>query len=289
MITEQCSQHWPWKLPPSFHTRHAKRNKLRLITDVCRFFFVIMLSNGRKCKCKTAKIKGDRHIKGAKVPGSEKAWVQKGQGANWPGSEKAREQKGQGAKVPGSELARVLLADSLRGVNWPWSEKARYRYLGVMLDSRLTMSHKSALRVDQHTTSFASSTLLFRALSVEARKTVVHAFVSSRLDDCNSLLFGFTDSLVQRLQAVQNAAAHLVSGTRRSEHITPVLRQLHRLPVWQCIEFKIAVLVYKALNGLSPQYLADDCQLITTTGCRRLRSCNVATCDVPRTRTTQGN
>jgi len=40
--------------------------------------------------------------------------------------------------------------------------------------------------------------------------------------------------------------------------------------------------VYKALNGLSPQYLADDCQLITTTGRRRLRSSNVATCGVPR-------
>ena len=83
-----------------------------------------MLSNGRECKCKTAKI--DRHIKGAKVPGCEKAWVRKGQGANWPGSEKARERKGQGAKVPGSELARVPLADSLRGANWPGSEKARY-------------------------------------------------------------------------------------------------------------------------------------------------------------------
>ena len=85
----------------------------------------------------------------------------------------------------------------------------------------------------------------------------MHAFVSSRLDYCNSLLFGVTDSLVQRLQAVQNAAARLVSGTRRSEHITPVLRQLHWLPVRERIEFKIAVLVYKALNGLSP--LADDC------------------------------
>jgi len=52
--------------------------------------------------------------------------------------------------------------------------------------------------------------------------------------------------------AVQNAAARLVSGTRRSEHITPVLRQLHWLPVQQRIEFKMAVLVYKALNGLSP-------------------------------------
>jgi len=55
--------------------------------------------------------------------------------------------------------------------------------------------------------------------------------------------------------------------------------------VRQRIEFKMAVLVYKALNGLSPQYLADDCQLITTTGRRRLSS-NVANCDVPRTRTT---
>jgi len=104
-----------------------------------------------------------------------------------------------------------------------------------------------------------------------------------------TLLFGVTDSLVQRLQAVQNTAAGLVSGTRRSEHITPVLRQLHWLPVRQHIEFKMAVLVYKALNGLSPQYLADDCQLITTTGRRRLRSSNVPTCDVPRTRTTLGD
>ena len=77
-----------------------------------------------------------------------------------------------------------------------------------------------------------------------------------------------------------------VSGTCRCEHITPVLRPLHWIPVRQCIEFKMAVLVYKALNGLSPQYLVDDCQLITTTGRRRPRSSNVATCDVPRTRTT---
>jgi len=124
---------------------------------------------------------------------------------------------------------------------------------------------------------------------IEARKTVVHAFVSSHLDYCNSPLFGVTDSLVQRLQAVQNAAACLVSGTRRSEHITSVLRQLYWLPVRQCIEFNMAVLVYKALNGLSPQYLADDCQLITTTGRQRLWSSNVATCDVPRTCTTLGD
>jgi len=92
-----------------------------------------------------------------------------------------------------------------------------------------------------------------------------------------------------RLQDVQIAAAHLVTGIRRREYITPVLRQLHRLPVRQRIEFKMAILVYKPLNALSPRYLIDDCQLITTTGWWRIRLSNVATCDVPRTRTSLGD
>ena len=83
---------------------------------------------------------------------------------------------------------------------------------------------------------------------LKAVKTVVYAFISSRLDYCNSLLFGISDNLLRRLRAVQNAAARLVTGTRRREHITPVLRQLHWLPVRQRIEFKLAVLVYKAIK-----------------------------------------
>ena len=51
----------------------------------------------------------------------------------------------------------------------------------------------------------------------------------------------------------------------------------------------VAVLVYQPMNGLSPQYLADDCQLSSTAGRRRLRSSNVATCEVPRTRTSLGD
>jgi len=163
------------------------------------------------------------------------------------------------------------------------------RDLGVMLDSQLTMSAQVGAVCRSAYNYLRQLRPVVRALSVEAKKTVVHAFVSSRLDYCNSLLSGVTDSLVQRLQAVQNAAARLVTGTRRCEHITPVLRQLHWLPVRQRIEFKMAVLVYKALNDLSPQYLADDCQLTTSTGRRRLRSSNVATCDVPRTRTSLGD
>lgn len=80
-------------------------------------------------------------------------------------------------------------------------------------------------------------------------------------------------------QALSTEATKTVVNTSQ---IAPVLRQLQRLPVWPHIEFKLDVLVYNALNGLSAQYVADDCQLIIMTGRRRLQSSNVATCKVPR-------
>jgi len=66
-------------------------------------------------------------------------------------------------------------------------------------------------------------------LSTNATKTLVQAFISCRLDYCNSLLYGISDGLLRRIQSVQNAAARLVTGVRRRDHITRVLRQLHWL------------------------------------------------------------
>jgi len=80
---------------------------------------------------------------------------------------------------------------------------------------------------------------------------------SSRLDYCNSL-FGVADEQLKRLQSVQNAAARLVTGTRRSDHITPVL-VLHWLPVRRRIQYKMAMLVHKCLNERAPEYLITDC------------------------------
>ena len=72
---------------------------------------------------------------------------------------------------------------------------------------------------------------IIRSLSTEAAETLVHAFVSSRLDYCNPLLYGVADGLYRRLQSIQNAAARLVSGLRRRDHIRPTLLRLHWLPV----------------------------------------------------------
>ena len=71
---------------------------------------------------------------------------------------------------------------------------------------------------------------------------------------------------------VQNAAARLVTGARRRDHITPVLRQLHWLPVRHRVAFKVAGLVHQSLAGAAAAYLADNCHLLSDAGRRPLRS-----------------
>ena len=94
-------------------------------------------------------------------------------------------------------------------------------------------------------------------LSVENAKTLIHAFVTCRLDNCNSLLYGLPGYLIHRLQLVQNCAARVVMRRSKYEHIKPILLELHWLPVSQRILFKILLLTYKALNGLAPAYISD--------------------------------
>jgi len=129
-----------------------------------------------------------------------------------------------------------------------------------------------------------------RSLTADPAKSIVHAFVACRLDYCNSLLHGITDSLLRRLQSTQNAAARLITSARRRGHITPVLRHLHWLPVRRRVNYKLVLLVYKSLQGLAPPYLADDCILASSDKFRRrLRAVDTDTCIVPRTRTRFGD
>jgi len=91
------------------------------------------------------------------------------------------------------------------------------------------------------------------------------------------------------LQLVQNAAARLITRTSQREHITPVLRELHWLPIRRCVDFKLATFMYKMLHGQIPRYLSGDCQLIMSDASRRLRSSDTFTFAVPRTRTRLGD
>ena len=110
-----------------------------------------------------------------------------------------------------------------------------------------------------------------------------HATIISKLDYCNSLLYGVPQHLIRRLQRVQNSAARLVSGTRRREHITPTLYILHWLPVQYRVKYKVLLYAYKALHDRAPGYL---CELVEKKRHRRdLRSASKHHLEVPRPRT----
>jgi len=114
--------------------------------------------------------------------------------------------------------------------------------------------------------------------------TLVEAFISCPLDYWTH----FSMASRCRLQSVQNAAVRLVSGARCCDHITPVLQELHCLPVQHRMDFKIATLVYLSLPGIAPAYLAADCQLVSDEGRHQLLSANSRTCVVRRTYSSYG-
>ena len=101
-------------------------------------------------------------------------------------------------------------------------------------------------------------------LTKECTETLIHAFISSRLDYCNSLLSGVTKCHLHKLQRVQNAAAHLIFQESRFCHITPLLRSLHWLPVKYHIVFKIILITLKAIHGLAPAYISELISVIDT-------------------------
>ncbi len=92
---------------------------------------------------------------------------------------------------------------------------------------------------------------LQNTLTVSDAEKLVHAFMTSRLDYCNALLGGCPASSINKLQIVQNAAARVLTRSRKYDHITPILQSLHWLPIKFHISCKILLLAYKALNDLA--------------------------------------
>lgn len=120
-------------------------------------------------------------------------------------------------------------------------------------------------------------------LTVNATKALVNSLITSRIDYCNSLLYGVPKTVLNKLQHVQNTAARLISRTSRYDHITPVLRQLHWLPIQDRICFKLLLITYKALHGQCPLYTRQLLQVHAPA--RNLRSQNNGvTLTVPRSR-----
>ena len=93
-------------------------------------------------------------------------------------------------------------------------------------------------------------------LSKDSTQTLVHAFITARIDYCNGLLYGLPAAHLNKLQRIQNNAARLVCSLSRFCHINPTLFSLHWLPVCFRIEFKLLILAFKAIHGLTDWHLS---------------------------------
>ena len=130
------------------------------------------------------------------------------------------------------------------------------RNLGVTIDCHLTMQQ-------QINTTCRNSFYQLRRI-VKIRKflsrsacTLVFAFVLSQIDYGNSLFAGLKAKRLEPLRKVQYAAARVITGARRRDPMTNHLRDLHWLPIPYRIDFKIAVLTFRCLNGCAPSYLSS--------------------------------
>ena len=132
------------------------------------------------------------------------------------------------------------------------------RYIGVIFDTTMSML--------PHVNNFCKSAFyrlstisrIRKYLSSPSTELLIHTFGTSKLDHCNSLLYiNVPKNVIKKLQLVQNAAARLITRSKRCDQITPILFGLHWLPVSEQIKFKILLLTFKALHQQSPTYIQD--------------------------------
>ena len=131
------------------------------------------------------------------------------------------------------------------------------RNLGSWFDRNLDMSSHISKQCASSFYHLHNISRIHRFLSTDTTKALVHAFVTSRVDYCNSLLYGLPASHLNKVQRVLNAAARLVCRAPCYCRITPLLYELHWLPVKQRISFKILLFVFEAIHGIAPMYLRE--------------------------------
>lgn len=130
-------------------------------------------------------------------------------------------------------------------------------YLGIQFDALLNLERHINKTTSTAYFHLKNITKIRKYLDIDSTKSLVQSVVISRIDYCNSLLYRVPQRVTNKLQRVQNHAARVICKKKKRDHITPVLKELHWLPVRSRINFKILLLTYKCLAGKAPEYLCN--------------------------------
>ena len=147
--------------------------------------------------------------------------------------------------------------DAIKAGNNDAAAQDTVKILGVTLDRNMTLERQVINTCKSIYMNIRKIRRIRPYLTDYAVRTLVQTTVTVRLDYCNSLYNGLTVGTMKKLQIAQNAAARLISGTMRHEHISGILRELHWLPATKRCQYKLLVLTYQALHGNLPFYICE--------------------------------
>ncbi|PIK38614.1 reverse transcriptase-like protein [Apostichopus japonicus] len=154
------------------------------------------------------------------------------------------------------------------------------RNLGAYFDQTMSLENHVTNLCRSANWQLRKISLMRNYLDNKTCEILVHAFVTSKLDFLNSLLFGLPDSTIKKLQKIQNTAARIVKRKGRKCRTTPLLKELHWLPISYRIQYKILLLTFCAHHLERPVYLSQ--LLLPYTPTRTLRSSNKLFLTVPK-------
>ena len=157
--------------------------------------------------------------------------------------------------------SKVLKEIQIHGINIDSGTTIRFistvKNLGILMDDHLSFEDQTVKLKKKCFRTLRNITKIRFLLTTNQLKMIVNSIVVSCLDYCNAVFYGISERLILQLQQIQNAAAKLVMGKYKYDHLDDDLNKLHWLPIKKRIIFKIALLAYKSVNGLAPSYLQD--------------------------------
>ena len=140
------------------------------------------------------------------------------------------------------------------------------RNRGVYMDDELNMQvHIGKMAV----ICFFHLRQLRFTLTSSSMLRLISALIISRIEYCNSVLYGLPAITLSPLQRVLHAAVRLIANLGYRDHVTPAMKELHWLPIAYCIKYRLCLMMHVAVNNRSMAYITD---ILIPTSSRRFRS-----------------
>ena len=143
--------------------------------------------------------------------------------------------------------------------------------LGVNISNNLDFSRFISKKVQICSYHLRNLTHIKKSLPLDTRIVLVTNLIFSTIDYCNSLLIGLTDKDLKPLQKIINKAVRFIFDLRKRDHISPFAFKAHFLPIGYRIKFKIGLIAFKIINGMSPDYLSEGFKMFQPTTLSNLR------------------